>query len=922
MLESPASLVQGLQGALMQTRFGAMLCVGPQFASPAAAFSFNTLNQVAMEVGKVNQVLGTRLTRAVSLAEQKKREPNALRDAWVAFTAIVNGNAVVERVAGEPAEAVADTANPVTSARSMLALADGSEERSVWIGEYLDRMKVPEVLKTSALEWLARQGAIGLEFENVEGKYFKTTVVGRRSGPFTISISIPSKKSVVTDDELCLLIARAIAVKSVAMRMGGARLDVMGKVYVGHTDRPVGIFSELELLYRLQAVLSQKRFQKYRRLLPIEKGFEAAYRPKTLADIAAAVAADDVNLGTRLATTARRAEMVTDGQREKLAWTSFIIALNAAGDGAGAALVDMDAFLSASEKLEAANPGRRRWLAEALREMGVPSPDSFLDSIPIDKREAICVDFVEGKNGKFSVSSDCYTSRTYVNVTIAVPRGMKIKSEDEIRYLVARALVISSSKVFLPESVYDEHRSVAPGALKEPIRLAVFDSGAVVVLGPVGANMGKLQELADEHIWLWAATDAMNSMHFERSATAQRTLTEVKRRHRPVSAERTERRYSNTWRNFLQVPRIEGVFLRPTSFVRLPEHSLIFEVDESMRSDIGFSLKEHMGGLAVVVSLSSKTMKELERKDITELIVRASSIRSARTELARRSMSIISAEAFFERRGLSPELRLGRALMLLASRLKDRTETASEDIDVEGDIPTLAAERFATVLDAVSIYHSATDVDVLRAAWSEVLAIKRWYLSDRSSPEDGGVVDVIPVGGMGLVNVHGDSSSMDPRQWLFVLSALAANPGHATRINVAGKRFVDGAVGDTNEIYGSIAANAVFDQFGLFDPAAKLPELAEFRFPGGEAPSRNSHYATAEPEVVQKYIAALRWFATAAIPDEWKPVASDDKAAVKKKYRAMSFAWHPDRKPTAVQENLQKNSNSYWSAVLAIYEKK
>jgi hypothetical protein len=264
---------------------------------------------------------------------------------------------------------------------------------------------------------------------------------------------------------------------------------------------------------------------------------------------------------------------------------------------------------------------------------------------------------------------------------------------------------------------------------------------------------------------------------------------------------------------------------------------------------------------------------------------------------------------------------LGRSLLMLANEYRGVPSEEGDGIQISGDIADHELRRFATTLEAIARFHNMTDMDVLRAAWSDVLSIKRWYLRDGGLGGESGVVDVIPLGAVGLIHVHSALDETDARHWLRVMSVLAANPGRAVQVIDGDNKSALNAYKDARLLYGSIAANRLFEPFDLFDPDARMPKRSAMQFPGGVMPDANPGYASSSVEERQEYIKALRWFATAGIPDEWKPRASDDMGSVKRKRRAMSKAWHPDRNPDREQVNLLTTSNTYWDAVASMHDR-
>jgi hypothetical protein len=912
MVESSVNLVQGLQGALAASQFGGMVCLAPTaVASPATLFTVHTLYQLADAVKTASPRVGESLLRQASVAAAS-RDPGALHKAWRVYAGIVSG-----RGAGT----VAQTVDPVTAVRAHLASGEG---RLDWAEPQLKMRRVPPTVVRSTLEWLGARGAIGLDFVPSGNSYF-TTRVAERSGRTVVEISIPNTRRVITEGEINALVCRAIATAGISELLVDEQLDAMQRVDVNSIGKRVRVYDEIDLVRRLIEVLGKERFLKHIPLVPIERGLEAAFAPTVLTAVADAIAREDVNLGATLSAIAKRASATSSDQKIYLAWVAFVNAMNKAKPSAGKALVDVGALASATEKLEVGYEDRRQWLLDALVKMRVPNPDALLDEYPVllGGRQAIYVEFAESGDERFSVSADLSSSRNYITVMICVPAGLKVTSEEQIRYLVARALIVASARFHLPDPIYDKCRSVSPEEIKRPVKIAVMSPFGTAVLGPIGISAERFALLVAEHSWLRVGSSTMNSIYNpDRGKMTDAEEVGVPSRRREPPSASLEKKSRARWSELARVPGIEGAFLKPTAFARMPGYSFLFEVDDALRASIGISMREHHGRLTFIIRLSSRVMNSLRRTDMVDILVRAADIRSARTETRRSVERFFTLAALGDVSTLPPERRLGRSLLMATHELRSSSRPSDDDVHVDGNVGEGVMTRFATVVDAVSRFHEMTDVDALRAAWSDVLAIRRWYLYDAGLDDGRGVVDVIPLGGLGLVHIHSHPSAIDPGGWLYVMSAVAANPGSAFQVATTSRSFMIGREGDSRDMYGSIAANPMFQPFGVYDPAAQMPERAGRHFPGGELPEKNPHYATATAEKRQDYIRALRWFATAGMPEEWKPRAGDTLAEVRRKYRAMQMAWHPDRNHDVERANLLKKSGEYWDMIFKLYGKK
>jgi len=917
---SSANLVQGLSGAIAASALGNVVCLSPAPVDPSYVFSVQTLDQLAREVKRVDEKLGRELEENIPSAQLARKDPEELHRAWLEYTKIIEGKGKRGKSKTDPVQ------DPVSAAIEKLS---AGPERRLWIEGVLSKMGVPAMVMRSALTWIDSVGGdVGLKFSSKSQGHYTSRVVNARGGGPVIEISIPRTRRVLTVKELDRLIGLAMAVEGLKPVISATSAKDLQRVSVASIGRPILGFVEIDLLQRFVEALGDKRFRKYRPIVPLEKGFSAVFDSGVLLALSEAIAKDYPGLGARLYCIAVKVATGKWPQTISHGWNSFVNALKDADSNIGREIVDMGVLKSAVARLGVADKGRREWLMDALNVMQVPSPAKVLDSKPLSLRmtKEIYLELKDVSGDEFLVSADY--DRNKIIVSISIPGRTKISSEDEIRYLVARAVLLGKARESLTKSLYDRYRKVSPSKLTRPVRLAVFDYEAftaadrAIELGSTGISDYGFKALGDVYRWLRVGSKMVHHVYAPRDDLTARLMRESadyleksaakERAKSSIAMERQNRLY---WQGMLSLPGMMNVFFDKLNLVRHPRYSLVFEVDDGRGENISISylgdLKEH----CILVRLSSEVMKKLKPKDLLGILVRATIPTVSKKGGHSYAEVEVPLGTLRGARDLEPAPALERSLLILAHEYRGITSVDDDGIQISGNIGDYELRRFATTLDAIARFYDMTDMDVLRAAWSEVLSVRRWYLHDGGLRGRAGTVDVIPLGAVGLIHAHSISDVTDAKHWLRVMSALAANPGHAIRVENGGIGFALSWYKDADKLYGSIAANRMFEPFGLYDPDAQMPERTAMQFPGGVMPEANPGYASASHEERQGYIRALRWFAVAGIPEEWKPSAGDGRQTVKKKRRAMSLAWHPDRNPDREHANLLSISNTYWDAV-------
>ncbi len=913
MMDLSLQLVRGLQGAISQSAFGALICFTDQNATASSYYNLTTLTQLGQEIQLIDSTVGDELLRAIPRKDASGLSAEKLQESWIKFTNIIEG----VKAGGGDGRALEDL---FTHARNKLLI---EEDRARWIAGVLKQMNAPEIAVDSASNWLMAQGPIGLRMALSSDRQYHLEVISEDPNDTRIHLYVPKFRRFINKSLFEKLIAHAVAIEAVSGPFKGTIKRAKTRLPESAIGTPTIFLYEATLLQKMIAALNAERFQKYLHLVPQKEGFAACYNQEVLMALASAIGSDDPNLGSRLLVLANKAGSEGD-KRFRLAWSSFIDALSGARDIIDLPLIDQGVFGSASAKLSDKNPNRREWLTSALKEMRVPSPMEVLDSSPVNlsNKEAIHITLSRIASDEFRVYSNMQSNSSFISVRIGVPAGITIDSEEQVKFLVARALLLAKFSKHIPESIGDKYHRIKPDAIKDPVTLCVIGSGSFMRYGPMGLSDGSLRHLVDEHLRLRAAVAMTNVISGGRNdlPILDNSNSPSARLWEGDSLNRL-RKHAEIWKQITIIPGVSDVFVKHASFLRASSFSFILESDESLGSKVALNLSIN-DPLSIAVRASSATMRKLRSIHLAEIFVRASGLRQVSSGNRVYRERLYEFDSLLERDplALSDRLRLGRSLFMALRDVLIKFPFAEADgLEVEGDVSEYALSAFAGTLEAVAKFTDMNKSEILKAAWGEVLSTERWFISSSPSTGHEEMISVIPMHGANIIHIEGNENNITPLEWLYVLSGIAANPGQAIKINSHGMSFAIGDTGDSKAIYGSIASNRIFKAYELFDPSARVPDIISYRFPGDELPEKNARYAQSSAEEKLNYIKALRWFAAAVMPEEWKPRAGDDTEVVKKKRREMTRHWHPDVNRDEVKANMLTISNTYWEFVFAMH---
>ncbi|MBT3181036.1 MAG: hypothetical protein HN337_00850 [Deltaproteobacteria bacterium] len=925
MVTQGTSLVTALQSALGVSQFGAMVCLNPTMVRPSALYAAETLRDLTRQIVVADATIGGRLETHTSAAINANKDEETVREAWQNYTRVI---------AGLPSDTTAASHPDLISVTRNRLLKNAA--RGEWIEEALDVIRTPDLVKDTVLKRLDANDSIKLELSACKGSAFVIRLADENGSP-TIQIGIPNRERVLTEKQLHLLIARAILLRYAKAHISEDRLEPLHTVSSGRLTSSPSVFHEATLVDSMKSALDGGRFKKHSHLIPIDRGLDVAFSATALLEIAEAIAKDEANFGAELYSIAKRTDRADTDQKRYLAWVKFTNLIRKAEPASTSKSVEIPTLREVLRKLGSDFDERERLLMEAMQSLEIPNPEILLysEGVRLDRKNGIYFSFTEAQDDNVTVRADL-SIKNYITVHISVPKEHGPISAEEIILLTARSLAVAEIKSYVPAKIYKKHLSMPLSEIRRPIPLTIMTWEKALHMGPAAVGNAKLRSLISAANWLTTGSLVMNPV-----TRAQLMYSELKPHkyfgdksaHHPMPAQMRPGYNEENIRNWMPFSSLQGVdrlLFRPTDFLRISDYTFIFEIDEDQADRLNMHLETNDKTTWIYTRLSSRTFQQLKPANMIDIAIRATAFGKPAASAKRAGTSFthihsrtnVTLGEIHDSFDLPFRVEMARAALMLAYEYSGLSKEYEEDtLNITGNVADDEKQKFAMMLQSISLFLSMTEVDEWIMAWSEILRIRRWHLFDSGIRPKEPTVDIFPLGHVGMINLHTSPFKISPNDWLYMASAIAANPGHAIRFTPKNRDEAMGRSGNRGLLYDSVAANRLFTRFGVYDPKAKMPKSIALNLPGGVPLSKNPYLKSASPKDRERYVRALLWFAVAAIPDAWKPRADDDKHTIKTKYRDMSKAYHPDRCKDVEQVALLKNAATHWEIVTEIHDK-
>lgn len=922
--------VLNLQAAIGASQFGARMCFAPT-ENPADLWLPRTLFQVAEEIKAADEGFGNLLVCEAHYAEKSRGDARIAHDAWEKFTSLIAGRGAGQT--GAPPQAALQSQAALIERLNGRVLADKTL-RVKWVSEGLEEMCVSSLISEPIRARLKGLNNIRLELEKGSRPYFEAWI-SERGRDAVVSITTPGDQAVITERHLKLMCARALLLSDTQSSVMSRRFVPQGRVRLQNLALPPFASIEARCVDSLRRELERKKqLADFVRLIPQVKSLDAAFRSDVLRKLAKKIGERFPNLGAKLLAISAEIKNAANIYIKFKGWESYISAIkNAKADSLnGEGMADMKALARALDILSPLDRARRRkWVSDGMKKLGMPNPEEFFNSgnLDIDEMGGIYPYFEASKDGQFAVSAKLPGGGSLARVEIGVPRTHGPVTFDELQLLVARALMMGSASAKISEATRARHMKAKRGALDAPVPIVVMDSeGNMAAMGPLPLAGAQRNSFARFVTWLQSGARVMNPpRQAGLSVELQRQIREGED--------------AGMWQTLLDVPMAANVVFKYLNTVLGSEYDFTFETKDEGGRNIEIALDKDGRLSAVHVRLSRDDLQKLRGPDLIDILLRALFKRDLKDfyeEAARHEKDdkpwnlafvappsndpcIVSLEELREGFDLSPDVKLVRSCLRLLRAFRELGAPKSAGINIAGGADSGIVRNLSNALQAVA--KAARISPALKDGWEDLLNIKRWHLqtSGVQISKDSLIVDAIPVNGVCLIHIHGDARGAGPSDWLYLLGAMAANPSFALRLTIDRREVIVGGRGDPLPHYGSIAGNRIFERFGVFDASAKMPVSIAPALPGGIPAERNPNFAGAPPDEKKKYVAALRWFANAPIPDTWRPTAANSRSEARRKYRLMASKWHDDVGPRLEERILFHIATGHWKNIFHIYEK-
>lgn len=937
MMTWQAGQVLGLGAAIGASALGASMCFVPA-ENPAKFWNSRTLQQVAKEVGLADKELGDALSREARLASPARRTEIS-REAWVRFTNLISGGGIAGT---SPVSASFQSQFSLIDRLNGEVLAD-KKQRAAWLKKGLEEMGAPPPICQNILASMEEISGMKLQLERGTRSYFEAHLA-RRGPNITVDIETPQSQVIVTEKQLNLLCARAILLSDIKndaeSKIAPSRFVRAMRVFPRNLALPLYSSIEARCLGEIRKELRKKKeLAGFAEFIEEQKHDPGADGPHILETLARKIGERYPCLGTKLLTLFAELECASSAYVKFIRWEWYIKAISSARPEslAAAPIVGMETLSGAIAILSPFDACRRRkWIAEGMKRIGAPDADAILDSKEIDLEAVrhICLRFDRAKDKYFTASAEISRGKDMMRVLIEAPAAREPVSLEEIQALIARAIAIEFAKGRLPLHAIKRHARAEKFAICAPIPVITMESGGnAVALGALPAAPGMSpfahsQKKSFIEIMGWLQTGARAMRMPLRSGIDAELPWQIR-----------EGQDADIWRALIEIPLSTRVLFKYLSAMLNAEFSFVFETTDENGGNIEISLEKDGRTGIVSVRLPPDILRKINGRDLIDMLLRAlhkkelkdyydeyeTHLKDARhwnlsfVMPLSKNPCVISLEDLRNGSDLNPDIKIARSCIDLLLMFKDSGASGSETMGITGRADGGVKRDLTAAIQAVAAASKISEES--RTRWEGVLGIRRWQLKASDVKiGDGLIVDVLPAENTALLHIHGDASGAKPSDWLYLLSAAAANPGFALRVAIEKREVVVGGRGNPAPFYGSIAANRIFERFGVSDPKAKMPASIALPLPGGIPAERNPKFASAPPDARKKYVAALRWFALLTIPDEWRPTAADSCSEARHKYRLMAKKWHADVGPRLEEKILFQIATGHWTSILDIYE--
>ncbi|MBF0104176.1 MAG: hypothetical protein HQM16_02505 [Deltaproteobacteria bacterium] len=634
------------------------------------------------------------------------------------------------------------------------------------------------------------------------------------------------------------------------------------------------IDKEIESYTKLIRVLKSEGYVKLSEAILKTIQTEKGITPQTLIDAAYEISKINELLGLHLLFTAMKASLEATEGSPHVAVKAFIETLQTSNSSSYAgklAPVPIQVLHQTIMRTSISNPDRRQWFLKGLASLGIINREKILDQPPVSmsKRRAVNIRISRVPGTFFKLHPRGMRGASLLTIDIGIPHSVDYLSEEQLKILVCVTLATMAFNKDDPDALLanelDEKSLALPATILKP-----------------AANI----ELSDEHL-------IQTGLHH----LAQEQRADV------LSTIRMFQESSCLTAPFSGIPNAGHIF-RPLTRYYVVALRVYITVDERILEPLVYATsRDHR--ITLRIQCASKDLAKIDSRALISAVLKSLDGTSGHMPF-RLLEPLINPDA----------VNALVALEILQAYLASPV-TLPERIKINGsEVTKDVRKNLGLAMMALHDFSRYTDSPLLKDLSAGMLVVQLYHVQTWVTKDETTTITALPTDRGIFIQIMGSEQSISPRQWLYLLTAMADNPGKAVSIRIEGTdiHLVFGEHHAGHDLYANIISDVRLLRFEVFDPNAKRPRVSP-KFPGNKPAHANPNFMKHSEAERRAFIRALIWFAYAPIPDEFKPTATDTMGEIKKKRRAMSFAYHPDNAPSKDNIELFTTANSFWDTV-------
>ncbi|MBF0104177.1 MAG: hypothetical protein HQM16_02510 [Deltaproteobacteria bacterium] len=897
--------VNNLHQALAQSPFAGAVALNTRLPTDLL-YDFGTLRQLAVILSGQDKVLAAEV-KAVTAIPHRKNTPRFDRQ-WSDCVSLIAGRQSARRQQPETGEQTALTGNTLIEA--VQRQLDDRTTRQEWISRALARVGAKQRTKEVVLAHIEPVNNLRLQLGPVSNRDYRVQL-NEQGELVVVTMECPSSLRVFSMPIVEHLLGMGL--RAYFFTPPAPASPLFTKVSAADIEGIHSVDQEVELNAELIRALQTAGFNKLSqdavKKLRERKGLD----PQTLIDIAFEVSETHKHTGLQLLSTALKAKIQDNHKSLYASWKLFcnqLISMDSKEKGKPVP-VSMEDLQETILLTSIENPDRRKWFEDGLKSLGVPNPKAILDEKPIDldKRKAVYIKISRTPGNAFHLDLDAPVGASSMLLNIGVPRSVTHLSKDNIKLLVALAIVKEAfgdynSDNLIAETVTLQSLS-SPKDLLKPLASMTLSADSYRRISADSLSREQQKELQAVIHMFKALTSVAAQQHAKESEGS--VFRTEKRSHEKIIAG-----VADKLEPLFAIPHAEH-FFKALSKCHIADFNIAITVDDTIEGPV-VSARAMAKKITFFIKCAHKDIPQINAQTLIALVLRFF------------DRGLASSNKLFDP-PTEPDSIMALAALEVLQEFLVSPNTPPERLAVTGSDETKPVRQaLGHAMMALHDFSKRTDNPLLGHLSTNMLSAQRYHVQVLTTTDDTTTITALPTDRGVFIQIKGKQQNINAKQWLYLLTVLADNPGKAVCICIRGNdiSIVFGTHKAGRDLYASIISDVRLLRFGVFDPAAKRPQVSP-KFPGDKAADAHPNFMQSPLALRRAYIKALIWFAYAQIPDELKPTATDTPNEIKQKKKAMSFAYHPDRlgqqyrgAELAEKAELFKTANTHWDTIEAM----